>query len=97
MEADGILIRESHLRSLVKAISWRIWGTIISVIVSFMITHELDVALAIGAIEFFSKILLFYTHERLWDFVPWGMHAKALNSYELKRYIQRTTNPSDSC
>lgn len=86
MEADGILITESHVRSLVKAISWRIWGTIISVIVSFFLTHELKIALAIGAIEFFSKILLFYTHERIWDFFKWGMHAKPLNKEEVKRY-----------
>lgn len=88
MEADGILISESHVRSLVKAISWRIWGTIISIIVSYFLTHELDIALAIGAIEFLSKIILFYTHERIWDFVTWGMHAKVLNKHDVRKYLK---------
>ena len=89
MQTDGVIITESHLRSLAKAVSWRIWGTVISVFVSFVLTRELKVAIAIGAIEFLSKIILFYTHERIWDFVTWGMHAKVLNKDELKKYTVR--------
>ncbi len=87
MQADGVLISESHLRSLVKAVSWRILGSIISIIISFFLTHQLSVALAIGAIDFFCKIVLFYAHERIWDFVPWGMHAKVLNKTKLRKSI----------
>lgn len=88
METDGIVITESHIRSLVKAVSWRIWGTIISIIVTYMLTHEFKIALAIGAIEFFSKIVLFYTHERIWDFIPWGMHAKKVSHDEIRKYTK---------
>lgn len=78
METDGVVIQESHLRSFVKAFSWRIIGTIISVIVGYLLTHAIKIAISIGFIEFFSKILLFYLHERFWDLLPWGMHAKKL-------------------
>ena len=76
MQADGIVIKESHLRSFAKAFSWRVFGTIISVIVGYLLTHAIKVAISIGFIEFFSKIFLFYFHERLWDLLSWGMHAK---------------------
>jgi uncharacterized membrane protein len=29
-------------------------------------------ALSIGSIEFLSKILLYYGHERLWALIPFG-------------------------
>ena len=66
-----IIYTESHWRSLVKGFSWRIWGTLISIIVSYLLIGELKIALQIGAVEFFSKILLYYSHERLWSLVPW--------------------------
>ena len=88
MQADNIIISESHLRSLAKGFSWRIWGTVISIIVSYFLTHELKIALAIGGIEFFSKIVLFYLHERIWDFITWGMRANFVTQEKIKKYIK---------
>lgn len=60
-------MRQSHLYSLTKAFSWRIFATIITMIISFIITHKIYFAIYIGAFEFVSKIIFFYLHERIWE------------------------------
>ena len=65
------MINESHERSIVKGISWRIIATTDTFLVVFVITCLVDQcsvenALKIGVIEFFLKLLIYYTHERVW-------------------------------
>ena len=63
---------ESHLRSLIKGISWRIVATSDTILVVLLITClsgncSVDNAFKIGAAEFFIKYLVYYVHERLWQ------------------------------
>ena len=59
-------VKESRVRSIAKAVSWRTLGTIDTFILSWIITGRVDLAAAIGGIEIFTKIALFYLHERVW-------------------------------
>ncbi|MFM9889490.1 MAG: DUF2061 domain-containing protein [Rickettsiales bacterium] len=63
---------DSHRRSLVKAVSWRITGSIDTFLISWLVTGHPIIALSISAIEVFTKIFLFYLHERIWHRVRWG-------------------------
>ncbi len=63
---------DKHYRSVVKAISWRLTGTVDTVLVSWLITGKLYLALSIGGVEIFTKILLYYFHERLWNRLQFG-------------------------
>ena len=65
------LSSEKPIRSIVKAISWRIVGTIDTVVISWIITKELTLALSIGSIEIITKIILYYGHERIWNLIKW--------------------------
>ncbi len=65
-------IIENHTRSLVKAISWRITGTLDTVLWAFIITGKLKWALSIGLVELVSKIFLYYFHEQLWNKISFG-------------------------
>lgn len=58
---------DTNIKSLVKSISWRIVGTIDTIIISFIITGQLTMALSIGSVEVVSKIILYYFHERAWE------------------------------
>jgi adenylylsulfate kinase len=60
------LPRESHRRSIVKAISWRTLGTIDTFVLSWIITGQIHLAAAIGGVEVFTKMVLYYLHERAW-------------------------------
>jgi len=62
--------KDSNAKSLLKSISWRIVGTIDTVIISYFITGELVMAISIGSVEIFSKIILYYFHERVWESAP---------------------------
>jgi uncharacterized membrane protein len=63
---------EKHYRSFVKAVSWRATGTIDTMVISFLVTGQLKLAISIGFIEVFTKIFLFYAHERLWNKLSFG-------------------------
>ncbi len=63
---------EKSSRSIIKTISWRATGTIDTIIISFFVTGEMTFALSIGAIELFTKMVLYYLHERLWNKINFG-------------------------
>ncbi len=67
-----INIQEAHWRSLVKSISWRITGTIDTLILSWVITGEFKFAISIASAEVITKIILFYFHERIWNKIKLG-------------------------
>jgi uncharacterized membrane protein len=57
---------KSHAKSILKSITWRIIGTIDTILISYFITGKFKLAVSIGAIELITKILLYYLHERIW-------------------------------
>ncbi len=65
-------MEESRRRSLIKGISWRITGTIDTLILSYLFTGSLQIALGIGTTEIVTKVVLFYFHERFWNKMSWG-------------------------
>ena len=66
---------ERPLRSIVKSISWRVIGTLDTVLISWLVTGEVTLALSIGSIELFTKMFLYFLHERLWNAMRWGRDA----------------------
>jgi uncharacterized membrane protein len=72
IEAPGLPARGTHARSIMKAVSWRMTGTLDTFIVSFLVTGNVTIAGSIAAIEILSKILLCYCHERAWAMIRWG-------------------------
>ena len=63
---------ETRLRSIVKSVSWRIIATSDTFLVVVLITClfgecSFENALKIGGIEFILKLLIYYTHERIWQ------------------------------
>lgn len=65
-------LSENPVRSIVKSISWRVVGTIDTVLISWLITGTLSVAFSIGSIELVSKMILYFFHERIWNTIKWG-------------------------
>ena len=63
---------EKPYRSFVKAISWRVTGTIDTIVISFLITGQAKWAFSIGFVELFTKVFLYYVHERVWNRLSFG-------------------------
>ncbi len=63
---------ESHKRSIVKSVSWRIFGLFFTFLTAWLVTGSIKAGVALGLIDFFAKIGTFYAHERVWQKVQWG-------------------------
>jgi len=79
--------RESHLRSVLKGLSWRILATSTTIVIAGLFLRDWAVAAAIGGTEMVAKFFLYYLHERLWQLVPAGLVASTL----LRRRIDTST------
>lgn len=67
----------SYKRHIAKTISWRIIGTIDTIILSGVITGSLTLGLAIGGVEIITKMILYFLHERAWyRFSKFGVDKK---------------------
>jgi adenylylsulfate kinase len=66
------MYRETHARSVAKAVSWRVMGTVATSLIVFAVTRRLVLSLAVGVFEFVSKIVFFWLHERVWDRLRFG-------------------------
>ena len=82
--------REPRLRSAIKGITWRIIGTLDTLLLSWFFTGSFSIAAAIGGTEVVTKILLYYGHERVWQRIPIG----AVN--RVGRFFGQRPDDSDS-
>jgi uncharacterized membrane protein len=64
--------RERHHRSLAKALSWRLTGSLDTFVISFILTGHAGIAGSIAGTELLTKIGLYYLHERAWTLIHWG-------------------------
>jgi len=63
---------EKPMRSVLKTISWRVIGTVDTILISWIITGQIALALSIGSIELVTKMVLYFFHERIWNKIKWG-------------------------
>ena len=66
------IYRESHVRSIVKAFSWRFVSTCTTFGIVYIVTGELSLATSIAGVEVVIKMILYYFHERAWQLLPRG-------------------------
>ena len=57
--------KEKLSRSFTKSVSWRVIGTVDTILISYFVTGQVDFALSIGMIEIITKMVLYVVHERV--------------------------------
>ena len=65
-------MKVTKARSFVKALSYRIWGTLSSVAVAYAITKNASLSITIAFWETVVKVFIYYGHERGWNYIQWG-------------------------
>ncbi len=70
--SEEINSSENPLRSVFKSLTWRFIGTMDTILISWLITGKFALAFSIGSIELFTKMVLYFFHERIWNAVKWG-------------------------
>ena len=78
----------SHKRHIAKSITWRIVGTIDTIILSWIISGDPFVGLKIGMAEVVTKMIFYYFHERAWFKINLSKDGKILESR--KRHIAKS-------
>lgn len=63
---------ERPIRSVAKAVSWRVIGTLDTLLISYIVTGKVALAASIASIDFVTKMFLYFFHERLWNKIYWG-------------------------
>ena len=63
---------ESHKRSIMKALSWRLVATVVTFLVAWLLTGTLDIAMKIGLLDTSIKFGAYYLHERAWIKLNFG-------------------------
>ena len=67
----------SYKRHIAKTISWRVIGTLDTIILSGLITGSWSTGIAIGGVEVFTKMVLYFLHERVWyTYSEFGVKSK---------------------
>ena len=63
---------DSQARSLAKAVSYRVLGSAVTALIVLLFSGSLKVSLGVGALDMLSKIALYFLHERIWNYIPYG-------------------------
>ncbi|WP_430909008.1 DUF2061 domain-containing protein [Maribacter sp. 2-571] len=67
---------ERPIRSIAKAVSWRVIGTLDTLVISYLLTGKVALAASIASIDFVTKMILYFFHERIWNTINWGKQKK---------------------
>lgn len=78
-------LKESHVRSLLKACTWRIVATSATLIISYVVTGKTSVAITIAGVEGITKMVVYYFHERAWQTVPRGTIRTLVEKHDQKQ------------
>lgn len=63
---------ESTRRSLAKAISYRIFGTLTTAGIVLVVVGKAEMAAAVGIADTLCKIVVYVMHERAWNKISFG-------------------------
>ena len=71
-----ITFSNSKLRHLSKTFTWRLLGTLDTILLSIFFTNNLTISISIGGLELLTKMILYYIHERVWYKSKFGIKNK---------------------
>jgi len=66
----------SRKRHLLKTITWRVIGTLDTMLIAWIISGDPLIGVSIGGVELFTKMILYYIHERVWYKSKFGVNKK---------------------
>lgn len=78
---------ETKLRSLAKALSWRIVASLVTGTLVFIFTHQGVLAVSIGLLDSAVKIMAYFLHERLWASLRFGRRVHQLEDIQISGKI----------
>jgi uncharacterized membrane protein len=77
--------KEAHLRSISKAISYRVLAAIATTTIVFVFTRRIVLSISVGLVESIVKMICYYLHERAWSFISLGKKKHPLSSLPVNK------------
>lgn len=74
--SENGMLKESRKRHLAKTLTWRVVGTMDTMLISWLITGNPWVGVQIGVAELLTKMVLYYFHERVWYRASFGLKKR---------------------
>ncbi len=74
---------ESNKRSIAKAVSYRILGSLATGLIVLAMTGDLKVSAVAGASDSVVKLALYFLHERIWNHISFGRQKAPPPEYEI--------------
>ena len=71
--------QEKHVRSIAKAITWRVLATLTTIVLVYIFTKNIVLSFSVGVLEVVVKMIVYYLHERAWSRISWGIKVKNIN------------------
>jgi uncharacterized membrane protein len=78
---------ETHSRTVMKTVSWRIVATLTTGIIVYILSGKILLSLGVIGVEVVAKILFYYLHERAWNLVAWGKAKHPLASIPVNKEL----------
>lgn len=69
-------IKNHNRRHIYKTFTWRLVGTIDTIMISWIILGDISVGLQIGGAEIATKMVLYYFHEKIWYKINFGLQQR---------------------
>lgn len=74
---------DSNVRSIAKAVSYRLLGSIATALVVLLFSGNLKLSVGTGLVDMVVKIGLYFLHERIWNLIPYGRQRPSSPEYEI--------------
>ncbi len=74
---------ETHKRSMMKSITWRIVGVVLLGGITYAVTRDWKEMTVITTIFHTVRMILYYYHERIWLRIDWGRVRHPLDGIEI--------------
>lgn len=69
-------MKDSRIRSIVKALTWRTIATATTMSLVYIGTGDIELMAHVGIADVFIKLFFYYGHERMWGRIPWHRGIK---------------------
>ena len=63
-------------RTLIKAIIFRIFVTLLGFVVAYVVTRDINISLRIFVIHALAATVLYIVHEKIWERIDWGIRKE---------------------
>jgi uncharacterized membrane protein len=76
---------DTKTRSFLKSLSYRIFASIVTAVLVFIMTRHWLLAIGLGLLDSTVKLFVYFLHERMWLLIPFGRRFHPLEQLNVNK------------